>query len=85
MEPVLAVKAALVALAGTLTEAGKVRTLAIPPERVTTTPPAGAAAIKVTVQVVLPLEAKVEAAHPREESGVVADDPVVNVIQVPEI
>ena len=63
MEPVLAVKVALVAFAGTVTEAGMVSTLAIPPESVTTTPPEGAAAIRVTVQVVLPLDATVEAAH----------------------
>jgi len=63
MDPVRAVNVALMALAGTVTEAGKVRTFAIPPERVTTTPPAGALAAKLTVQVVLALEAKVEAAH----------------------
>ena len=47
----LAVNVALVALAGTVTEAGSMRTLAMAPEIVTTTPPAGAAPAKVTVQV----------------------------------
>ena len=60
-------KVALVALAGTLTEAGNVRTLAMTPVRVTTIPPAGAAPLKVTVQVVLALEGRVAAVHWTEE------------------
>jgi len=64
---VLALKVALVALAGTPTEAGNVRMLAMAPEIVTTAPPAGAAPVKVTVQVVLALEDSVAAVHWREE------------------
>ena len=63
-------KVALVALAGTVTEAGNVRRLAIAPETATTAPPAGAALLKVTVQVVLALEDRVEAVHCTEESVV---------------
>lgn len=69
MAPVAAVNVAVVALAGTVTEAGNVRTLAIAPVTVTVAPPAGAALFKVTVQVVLPLEARVVAAHFRVETS----------------
>jgi hypothetical protein len=68
MVPVLAVNVALVALAGTVTEAGNVRMPAMPPAIVTAAPPAGAAPVKVTVQVVLPLEARIEAVHWTEET-----------------
>jgi hypothetical protein len=68
IEPVVAVKAAVVALAGTVTEAGSVRTLAMPPERATEAPPAGAALVNVTVQAVLELEARVEGVHCNEET-----------------
>jgi hypothetical protein len=64
---VLAVKVAVVAVAGTVTEAGSVRTLAMAPEMATTAPPVGAALVKVTVQVVLALEAKLVATHCRDE------------------
>jgi len=64
---VLAVNVALVALAGTVTEAGNVSTLAIPPERVMTAPPVDAALVKVTVQAVLALEARLAAAQWTEE------------------
>jgi hypothetical protein len=70
IEPVLAVNVALVALAGTVTEAGNMRTLAMAPEIVTATPPAGAAPANVTVQVVVALEVRVEAAHWTEEISV---------------
>jgi hypothetical protein len=85
MVPVLAVNVALVALAGTVTEAGNVRMPAMPPAIVTTAPPAGAAPFKVTVQVVLPLEDREAAAQWTEEISTGPDGPVVNVIQVPEI
>jgi hypothetical protein len=62
------VKVALVALAGTVTDAGNVRRLAIAPEMATTAPPAGGALLNVTVQVVLVLEDRVEAVHCSEES-----------------
>ena len=68
IEPVEAVKLAVVALAGTVTEAGSVRTLAMPPERATEDPAAGAALVKVTVQVALALEASVEGVHCSEET-----------------
>jgi hypothetical protein len=64
---VLAVKVAVVAVAGTVTEAGSVRTFAMAPERGTTAPPVGAALVKVTVQVVLALEAKLVATHCTDE------------------
>jgi hypothetical protein len=64
---VLAVKVAVVAVAGTVTEAGSVRTFAMAPERATTAPPVGAALVKVTVQVVLALEAKLVATHCMDE------------------
>ena len=66
----LAVNDAVVALAGTLIEAGKVNILAIAPERVMEAPAAGAAWAKVMVQVVLELEASVDAAHCTEPSDV---------------
>ena len=48
-EPTVAVNVALVALAGTLTDAGTVTTPSLL-ERLTLNPPLGAAAVKVTVQ-----------------------------------
>jgi hypothetical protein len=72
MEAVLAVKVAVVAVAGTVTDAGSVRTLAMAPEMATTAPPVGAALVKVTVQVVLALEAKLVATHCRDEIRPVA-------------
>ena len=62
-------------MAGTVTEAGNVRTLAIAPEMATVAPPAGAALVNVTVQVVLALETRVAAVHCREEirTGAVRD------------
>jgi hypothetical protein len=49
----LAVKLAVVVAAGTVTEAGKVRTLGMAPDIATGTPPVGAALVNVTVQVEL--------------------------------
>ena len=49
----VAVNDALVALAGTVTEAGVVK-LALLSDRATIAPPLGAAPLKVTVQVVVP-------------------------------
>ena len=65
--PVLRVKVAVVAFAGTVTEAGTVRTLAMPPESVMARPPAGAALFTVTVHVVLEFEASDVAWHWTEE------------------
>ena len=61
--PSLTAKVALLDLARTLTEAGNVRTLGIAPEVPTEAPPLGAALVKVTVQLVLALEARLAAAH----------------------
>ena len=61
-------KVAVVDPAATVTEVGTVRTLAMAPEMETEDPPVGAAAERVTVQVVLPFEARLEAAHFREET-----------------
>jgi len=63
MDPVPTRKFAVAALAGTVTEAGVAKTLVIPPESETTAPPAGAGLVKVTVQVVLALEAREAATH----------------------
>lgn len=60
-------KLAVVAVAGTVTEAGSVRTLGIAPAMATEAPPVGAALVNVTVQLVLALEASVGAAHCKEE------------------
>ena len=67
--PAVAVKVAVVALAGTVTTAGKVRTLVIAPEMLTEAPPVGAALVRTTVHVVLALEAKVAVLHCSEEIG----------------
>jgi hypothetical protein len=83
MEPVIAVKLALTALAGTVTEAGRMRTLAIAPEMVTNSPPAGAAPLRVAVQVVLALESKVEATHWIEEISTGAFRERLNVWEEP--
>jgi hypothetical protein len=80
---VLAVKVAVVAVAGTVTEAGSVRTLAMPPEMATTAPPVGAALLKVTVQVVLALEARVVAVHWRAEISAGATNEIVEVLEEP--
>jgi hypothetical protein len=77
------VKVALVALAGTVTEAGNVRMLAIPPEIETTAPPAGAVPVKLTVQVVLALGARVEAAHWTEEIRTEAVNERLNCCEAP--
>src|SRR5579863_4306225 len=90
MVPVLAVNVALVALAGTVTEAGNVRMPAMPPAIVTTAPPAGAAPFKVTVQVVLPLEDREAAAQWTEETStsavservVVGEEPLRDAVMV---
>ena len=58
-----------VAAAATVTEEGTVRTLAMAPPSVTAVPVAGAAFVRVTVQVVLALEARVPVAHCREETS----------------
>ena len=60
-----ALNVALKALAGTGTEAGTV-TLALLLERVTLTPPAGAALVKVTVQVDVPGALTVAGEHVTE-------------------
>jgi len=65
----VAVNVAVVAAPGTVTEEGTVRTLAMAPLSVTEVPVAGAAFVRVTVQVVLALEARVPVAHCREETS----------------
>jgi phage terminase large subunit-like protein len=81
--PLLAMKVAVVALARTVTEAGNNRTLAMAPERATEAPPAGAAWVNVTVQVVLALEARVEAVHCREETRTGATRQTVALLEEP--
>jgi hypothetical protein len=64
--PMLAVNDAEVEEAGTVTEVGMVRA-GLLEDRATTAPPVGAALDSVTVHGVLALEARLEAAHCREE------------------
>ena len=64
--PVVTGKVKDVALAGTVMDAG-VWSAGFLVERAMTVPAAGAAPVNVTVQVVLALEARVEAVHCREE------------------
>ena len=66
--PVVTVNVALVAAAATVTDDGTVRTLAIAPPIVTAAPPAGAAADRVTVQVVLAFEPRVPVPHCSHET-----------------
>ncbi len=81
--PVLAVKVAAVALAGTVTEAGNVRTPAMATAMATEAPPAGAALVKVTVQVVLELEARLAAVHCSEEMVGGATKETLTAIEAP--
>ncbi|MGO9256250.1 MAG: hypothetical protein ACLQU1_08115 [Bryobacteraceae bacterium] len=62
--PVVALKLAVVAAAATVTDAGTVSEVLLL-DRVTTAPPAGAAWVKVTVQVDVEFEAKVLGEHRR--------------------
>ena len=77
MEPVLALNVAVVELAGTVTEIGTVWTLAIPPERAITVPPAGAAVLNVTVQVVLLLDPRLGALHCSAETTIGDDSETI--------
>ena len=83
MEPVLAVKVASPALAATVTEAGTARTFAMPPEMATTAPPAGAAVLNVTVQVVLALDPRLAALHCSEETTTGAASETVTDLEEP--
>jgi hypothetical protein len=62
MVPAVALNVALVALAGTVTDAGTVRAARLS-ERLTAAPPAGADFESVTVQVVLAFALRADAAH----------------------
>ena len=64
--PAVAVKLAVVAVAGTVTEAGTV-SFALLEDKLTAVPPVGAALDSVTVQEVLALVARLEAVHVRED------------------
>lgn len=61
--PAVALNVAVVALARTLTEAGRDRMLAMAPEIVTEAPLAGAALVSVMVQVEVALDASVVGVH----------------------
>jgi hypothetical protein len=71
------VNAAVVALAGTVTEEGIVKTFGIAPERLTERPPEGAAAESVTVHEVLLLEVRLEAPHCKFEITVAVTSEIV--------
>ena len=76
-DAVEAVNTAVVALARTATDEGIENTFAIVPERVTEAPPAGAGVDSVTVQDVLPLDARLDAAHCSDEmTGAVTSEMV---------
>jgi len=62
MAPAVAVNVTAVAFAGTVTEAGTVRT-ALLEDKDTVEPPAGAAFDNVTVQVLFALEARLDGEH----------------------
>ena len=64
--PAVTVKLAVVAVAGTVTEAGTVKSPLLE-DRLTAVPPVGAALDSVTVQEVLALVARLEAVHVRED------------------
>jgi hypothetical protein len=83
--PVVTLKAALVIPAGTRTLDGTVSTFAIAPVKETEIPPADAGPFRVTVQVVLELEARELAAQPKEEifRGAARDRDRVAVLDVP--
>jgi hypothetical protein len=68
METEEAVKPAVVALAGTGTDAGIEKTLAMAPDKEMGTPKVGAGLLRVTVQAVPALEARVAAAHCSEKT-----------------
>ena len=66
---VVTVNLAVVPVAGTVTEAGSEKTLAIAPDKLTERPVDGAALESVTVQPVLALEASDVAEHCSEETN----------------
>jgi hypothetical protein len=82
-EPVLAVNVAVVAAAATVTDAGTVSTLAIPPPIVTRDPPVGAAWFSVTVQVVLAFDAKFDVPQLSELTSTGAVREMLNVCDDP--
>ena len=75
-------KTAVELLAATETDAGMVKTLAMPPERETEAPE-GAGAESVTVQEVLEIETRVEAAHCSEEINTEALSDILNDAEEP--
>ena len=68
MAVVVALKVAEVADAATVTEAG-VERVGLVLERVTSAPPAGAAFVSVTVQMLDELDPRLEGLHAREETN----------------
>ena len=86
---VVAVNVAVVALGNMLTDAGTV-TVGIPPEMVTSTPAAGAALLRTTVQIALELGASVAGVHwkiemsgaPFSESAAVFEEPASEAVTV---
>jgi hypothetical protein len=77
--PVVTLKAAVVAFAATVTDAGAVNAGDPLFPNVTTAPPAGAACDNVTVQVALPFEAIVDAVHVKPLIVAGATEPAVTV------
>ena len=81
--PALAVNVEEVKLAGTVTEAGTVRTEAAVLERETAVPPAGAPLEMMTVHVVLLFAAKILGAHSREDNVIGATSERLEVAELP--
>ena len=84
-EPALAVNVAVVTPAATVTDAGTVSTLAIPPPIVTEDPPVGAAWFSVTVHVVLAFDASEDAPQLIDDTSTGATSDIPKVCEAPLI
>src|ERR1035438_5817776 len=85
MEPVFTVNVAIAELPATATEAGTVRTFAIPPERVTKAPSDLAVVANAMVQVALAFEPRLAGAHCRDEINTGPVAVVVAIVRVAEV
>ena len=79
----LAVNVAVVAPTATVTDAGTVSTLAIPPPIVIKEPPAGAVWFNVTVQVVFAFDARLDDPHVSDETSTGTTSEILNVCDAP--
>ena len=74
---------AVVAPAATVTEAGTVSTLAIPPPIATEDPPVGAVWFNVTVHVVLAFDARLDDPHVSDDTSTGATSDIPEVCEAP--